>query len=97
MELTLEIYSCLIDLEISGILYISVLKWSNIVFNVLTWAAPTTHRDSSLTGKMNLPYSLVPHAATLRTALRAVLVPDGLKNILFFVGVVHPSGTKKYT
>ncbi|MCL2124536.1 MAG: hypothetical protein FWH33_00925, partial [Oscillospiraceae bacterium] len=38
-------------------------------------------------------YSLVPHAATLRTALRAVLVPDGLKNILFFVSVVHPSGT----
>jgi len=28
-----------------------------------------------------------------RTALRAVLVPDGLKNILFFVGVVHPPGT----
>ena len=33
MKLTLEIYSCLLDLEISRILYISVLKWSNVVFN----------------------------------------------------------------
>jgi|GEM_PF-5143894 len=44
-----------------------------------TWATPTTHRDSLLTGEMNPPYSLVPHAATRRTALRAAIVPKHRK------------------
>jgi len=54
---------------------------------------PTTHRDSSLTGEMNSPYSLVPHAAVPRTAHSRCVSNRRTQNNLFFIVVVSPSVT----
>ena len=49
---------------------------------------PTTHRDGSLTGEVNSPCSLIPHAASPRTALRAMILLNSLHNNLLFVIVL---------